>query len=291
LCEKGESDSRQAQMGVSSMVKRVRLEKTKSKSKSMTLASARWTLFDQPQLLAGEDAATYHELLAHVRAAVKPVDIIDDMFIDDVASLEWEVLRWRRLKTSLIRACGLAALEHFLPEKLDYDLYSDRFADQLTEILQENLPEDQTEDFAQTLAQECARNEPDAVEKVNKILADIGQNLDRILENAQTDKAKDLVQQYVRLDPDAVTLINELLAQDGSSMDDLVVDALSSELDSIERIDRLTTVAEGRRNASLREIDRRRVMLGETLRRTVQEVEEGEFEVIEATPAKGKKAA
>ena len=45
------------------MPERVRLEKTKSKSKSMTLASARWTLFDQPQLLGGEDAATYHELL------------------------------------------------------------------------------------------------------------------------------------------------------------------------------------------------------------------------------------
>jgi hypothetical protein len=30
-----------------------------------------------------------------VCAAVKPVDIIDEMFIADVVSLEWEVLRWR----------------------------------------------------------------------------------------------------------------------------------------------------------------------------------------------------
>jgi hypothetical protein len=74
------------------MVKRVRLEKAKSKSNSMTLASARWTLFDQPQLVGDEDAATYHELLARIRAAVKPVDIIDEIFITDVASLEWEAL-------------------------------------------------------------------------------------------------------------------------------------------------------------------------------------------------------
>jgi hypothetical protein len=40
----------------------------------------------------------------------------------------------------------------------------------------------------------------------------------------------------------------------------------------------------------LREIDRRRVVLGEALRRQVQEVE-GEFEVIEKTPAAAKSAA
>jgi hypothetical protein len=40
----------------------------------------------------------------------------------------------------------------------------------------------------------------------------------------------------------------------------------------------------------LREIDRRRVVLGEALRRQVQEVE-GEFEVVEKTPAETKSAA
>jgi hypothetical protein len=273
------------------MSKRVSLKKSKSKSQSVTLASARWTLFDQPQLVGDEDAATYHELLARIRAAVKPVDIIDDMFIADVAALEWEVLRWRRLKTSLIRVRELDALERFLREKLDYDVYSDRFADELTEILQENLPEDQPEDSAQTLAGECARNEPDAIDKVIKILDGAGLHLNHILKNAQTHKAEELVKQYVRHEPDAVTLVSELLVQAGTSMDVLLVNALARILDDIERIDRLTTVAEGRRNASLREIDRRRVVLGETLRRTVQEVEEGEFEVIEATPAKGKKVA
>src|SRR6266568_6065606 len=45
----------------------------------------------------------------------------------------------------------------------------------------------------------------------------------------------------------------------GTSMDTLVADALAEKLDDIEWIDRLTAVAEGRRNASLREIDRRRM--------------------------------
>ena len=37
--------------------------------------------------------------------------------------------------------------------------------------------------------------------------------------------------------------------------------------------------------------DRRRAVLGERLRRSVKEVEDAEFQVIERTPAKGKKAA
>ena len=99
---------------VSAVSKRVHSE-IKSKSKSVTSAPApRLRLFGPPPLLEGEDAAAYDELLARICAAVKPVDIIDEMFIADVVSLEWEVLRWRRLKSSLIRARGLKALEGFL---------------------------------------------------------------------------------------------------------------------------------------------------------------------------------
>jgi hypothetical protein len=85
-------------------------------------------------------------------------------------------------------------------------------------------------------------------------------------------------------------LIHKLLAQAGSSIDAIMVEALAEELDNIERIDRLTTIAENRRNAMLREIDRRRAVLAEALRRQVREVE-GEFEVIEKTPAEAKSAA
>jgi hypothetical protein len=74
-------------------------------------------------------------------------------------------------------------------------------------------------------------------------------------------------------------------------MDAFMADGLSQKLNDIERIDRLIGVAESRRNASLHEIERRRAVLGETLRRSVQEIEDGEFEVIETTPAKGKNAA
>jgi hypothetical protein len=168
-------------------------------------------------------------------------------------------------------------------------LYSEDFADDLAEILQDNLPEDQAED-AQTLARECAQNEADAIDKVKKILAGIIDLVD-ILNDARDNKAKELVQEYVRHEPDAVTLVHELLTAAGETMDNFMAKALANRLDDIERIDHLITIAETRRNASLHEIDRRRAVLGETLRRSVQEIEDGEFEVIETTPGKGKNAA
>ena len=115
-----------------------------------------------PNVLEGEDAAAYEELLARFRAAEKPDDIIDEMFIADVVALEWKVLRWRRLKGSLIRARGVKALEDFLYKQLDendenYELYSEQFADRLAEILQHNLPSPGSwpEDTARAISQRC----------------------------------------------------------------------------------------------------------------------------------------
>jgi hypothetical protein len=271
-------------------VSRTNKSKTEIAAPSVPERAQRLALFGPPPLIEGEDAAAYDQLLARICAAVKPVDIIDEIFIADVVPSEWEVLRLRRLKWSLIRAPALKALEDFLGENLDHHLYSEQVADDLAEILQDNFPEDQV-NSAQTLAHECARNEADAVDKVKKILAGIGLNMNQVLDDAKGRKPKELVQEYVRREPDAVTQVHEFLTDAGVSMDGFMADALAEKLDDIERIDRLIAIAESRRNASLHEIERRRAVLGETLRRSVQEIEDGEFEVIETTPAQGKNVA
>jgi hypothetical protein len=213
------------------------------------------------------------------------------MFIADVVSLEWEVLRWRRLKSSLMRTRGLEALERFLSKHLDYyEHYQTHFEQDLAEILQDNLAEGQTEIDAQALAHKCAHDEPDADDKVNQILAGINLGMAEILAGTRARKAEELVQDYLQRKPGSIKLIDKLLASAGSSIDALMVQALPMELDKIERIDHLTTIAESRRNAMLREIDRRRAVLSEALRRQVQEVE-GEFEVIEKAPLEAKSAA
>ena len=101
------------------------MPKVHSKAKSKTKAvisryrGKRPSLFGPPLLLVGEDAAEYDELHAAIRAAVNPVDTVDEMFVADVVALEWEVLRWRRLKSSLIRVYQIEALEKFLKRNED----------------------------------------------------------------------------------------------------------------------------------------------------------------------------
>jgi hypothetical protein len=69
-------------------------------------------LFGAPPLIDGEDAAAYDALLARIAAAVKPADVIEEMWVRDVVDLAWETLRLRRLKAMLITAAapeGMAA--------------------------------------------------------------------------------------------------------------------------------------------------------------------------------------
>jgi hypothetical protein len=81
-----------------------------------------------------------------------------------------------------------------------------------------------------------------------------------------------------------VTLVHELLTDAGVSMDTFLTKVLCDKIDVIERIDRLSAIAETRRNGALREIDRRRAVLGEALRRSVHEIEDDDFADGELVP-------
>src|SRR5262249_3078237 len=268
--------------GESPMVERVRLKrKTRSESKVVSSAPPPWRrLFGEPIFLQGEDPAAYRELLARTRSAVKPPDIIQEMVVPDAVWLEWEVLRWRRLKGSLIQARGVRALEDFVYKQLDendesYELYSEQFANCLAEILQHNLPKDQVKD-ARRLAHKYAENEQEAVGKVDEILARHRVDIDDILRDARRLKAKELVREYAQHEPDGVSLVDELLGSAGTNIAALTSDAHKEEFDYSGRSAPQNKIAENRRNDALNEIERRRALFGETLRRSVQEIEDAE---------------
>jgi hypothetical protein len=63
-------------------------------------------LFGAPPLTGFEDAAAYDELLARIAGAVKPADVIEEMWVRDVVDLAWETLRLRRLKALLLTAAA-----------------------------------------------------------------------------------------------------------------------------------------------------------------------------------------
>jgi hypothetical protein len=85
----------------------------KLSAKTLSITSAPLSiqrLFGPPPCLEGEDDAAYGELLSRVCAAMSPADVIDEMLIADLISLEWDVLRGRRWKMSLIRSLEIRAL-------------------------------------------------------------------------------------------------------------------------------------------------------------------------------------
>ena len=245
-------------------------------------------LFEAPLLLVGEDAAAYDDLSTGIRAAVKPIDTIYELFAAGVTAFQWEVQRYRRLKFALLQIWQCAALKEFLADRLHCRHYEEDFVDEVAEILAANLPEDQA-DSAKTLAHAYAQNNSDANKKVDAILARSHLNIDDIEDRVRECTAEELAQKYARRETNAVKIVDKTLASANTKIDDLLAKKMTDMFDAIEQIDRLITVAENRRNSCLHEIDRHRAALGQALRRTIQDVEDAEYQVIETPRTKGKR--
>ena len=231
-----------------------------SRSNSMRLPRPLLRVFREPLLLEDEDPDAYKKLFARVRDAVKPVDVIDEIHIADAVQLEWQVLRWRRVEFALIQPCQLDALKQFLSENIEYPLYETYFVDDLRDVLQQcsglrpDLPECEE---VQSLVDHYAQRAPGAALKVDSILHYARTDANTIEQDARARKAEELVQEYLQHKPSTVALINEFLARSGVNIDSLAAEKLTHRFDDIERIQRFITMAEDRRNASLREIERR----------------------------------
>ena len=66
--------------------------------------AARLDIFGPPPLIEGEDAAAYDELLIRISAAVKPADILEDIWVREIVDLVGSAFRLRRftgLRTEL----------------------------------------------------------------------------------------------------------------------------------------------------------------------------------------------
>jgi hypothetical protein len=70
-------------------------------TRDLIIADASAVPLPPPTLVNGEDAAAYAQLAARIRAAVAPVNIIEEIWARDVADLTWDVVRLRRLKAGL----------------------------------------------------------------------------------------------------------------------------------------------------------------------------------------------
>jgi len=97
-------------------------------------------------------------------------------------------------------------------------------------------------------------------------------------------RAETLAKGWAAREPEAVEEVNKTLTSAGLSTDHILAQTFSVKLNELERIDHQMALAEARRNAALHEIERHRQTLGQRLRRAAQQVEDGQFRVIENTP-------
>lgn len=70
--------------------------------------------FGPHPLLSGEYASGYGQLLERVLPAVKPADIVEELWTHDFVTAAWEVLRLQRLRTGLILLGRQRAIEKVL---------------------------------------------------------------------------------------------------------------------------------------------------------------------------------
>ena len=55
-----------------------------------------------PPLIPGEAASDYEQLLTAVINVMKPVDFLEMMWTRDIVDLQWDIIRFRRIKADII---------------------------------------------------------------------------------------------------------------------------------------------------------------------------------------------
>jgi hypothetical protein len=96
-------------------------------------------------------------------------------------------------------------------------------------------------------------------------------------------QAETLAEGWAARKSDVVEEVDRTLTSAGLTTDVILAQTFSLKVNEIERIQHMTALAEARRNATLREIDRHRQTLGQKLRRAAQQLEDDQFRVIEHT--------
>jgi hypothetical protein len=112
-----------------------------------------------------------------------------------------------------------------------------------------------------------------------------------MIDDAMLTRPEELARGYALNHQDAVDEIDQLLNSAGLTLETINAEALSLRMDEIERLNRMITMSEVRRDATLREIERHRANFGAKLRRAAEQVEDAEYKDVEEIRADERRAA
>ena len=81
----------------------------------------------KPPLLITESASEFASLRAALEQEIKPNGVIEQIYLEDMANIIWDILRLRRCKTGIINNAMCAALEGILEQLLSREDYENAF--------------------------------------------------------------------------------------------------------------------------------------------------------------------
>ena len=175
-------------------------------------------------LIEGEVAADFENFRHACHADLKPKGITESIWVDDFIQYEWEVLRLRRMRSSILQSSRQDALYHLLHSLMPY-------------------------------------SEMDSRER------------------------KQLAYEWSMGDADAVELVNSIMEAHDLSSDAIIAEAFKNRLDTLEKIDRLIENCSRRRDAALRNLEKRRDDLAARARNLSSNVSEAAYVEVDEEPS------
>ena len=94
--------------------------RVKGRPESLVEISELDELLGPPPLLPNESRGDYEGLKARIRAKIAPQDVLEEIWLRDILDLQWEVLRMRRLKASLLSTSSVLGLDSLLYRRLPH---------------------------------------------------------------------------------------------------------------------------------------------------------------------------
>ncbi len=125
-------------------------------------------LLGPPPVIMGESASEYEELVERVREVLKPTEIIEEMWVRDIADGAWTIRRCRREKANLLQANAYSGLESVLAPLMANGLE------------------------AQDLSCRWAKRDPVAVAEAEQLLQSAGLTIDAAMAETSVWKSREL---------------------------------------------------------------------------------------------------
>jgi len=216
--------------------------KVRKKSATSNLKEMK-KLFGSAPVLTSERHNDYDAILKRLVECIQPDDIIEQMFVVDLANEIWEIQRYSSHKTNVIE------LEHHRHQE----------------------KENERRQKARKLKQAIAERAEEA-KKAKEGAAEQAEPADEA--TAPTTQSECMLELEAVADS-TVSDVDDILWGDADEIDH--TKALQSGIDYFERLDRLYNIAIARRNDVLAQIEFYRQGLGQRLRRVSDEIIDAEF--------------